>query len=388
MFDYRTQRNIQIHSRLGILHRTVQLAIICYIIIYVLIINKGYQSFDYSALSSSTTKVKGTGLTDLTDRPVWDAVDLLIPSQSNGGFFLATNLVITKNQTQRHCAESQDITESYCRADADCWPQGRVYQLGHGVTTGVCNTSTNTCMIRSWCDFERDDISVEHRVNFTDKFTVFIKNHVHFPKYRVSKSNLMSRTNEDYLRACYKSLSPDKHCPIFKINHIVNLAHTNNDETLASEIWKSGGVIAIRIKWDCNLDLSAECEPEYIFNRVDSSTGYNTRIPVYYYKNKTTHRELIKAYGILFKIETEAKARKFDIINLLLNTGSGLGLLGLSSVICDAVLTYVHRHRDYYKQHTTQNLPKRPPQKSMVRATGQRHVYVIENSDSRSCSEC
>ena len=109
---------------------------------------------------------------------------------------------------------------------------------------------------------------------------------------------------------------------------------------------------------------------------------------MYYYKNKTTHRELIKAYGILFKIETEAKARKVDIINLLLNTGSGLGLLGLSSVICDAVLTYVHRHRDYYKQHITQNLPKRPSQKSMVRATGQRYVYVIEDSDSSSCSKC
>ena len=119
-----------------------------------------------------------------------------------------------------------------------------------------------------------------------------------------------------------------------------------------------------------------------------SETGYNTHIPMYYYKNKTTHRELIKAYGILFKIETEAKARKVDIINLLLNTGSGLGLLGLSSVICEAVLTYVHRYREYYKQHTTQILPKCPPQKSMVRVTGQRYVYVIENSDSRSSSEC
>lgn len=380
IFSYETPQVVHIRSRLGILYRVVQLAIISYIIVYVLIINKGYQSFDRASISCSTTKVKGVGLTDIPKRPVWDAADLLIPSQSNGGFFLGTNLVITENQTQRRCPEHVDVTGSRCLTDADCLPIGKAYLLGHGVTTGYCNQTTTTCMIHSWCEIENDDARMEHLVNFTRAFTVFIRNHVHFPKFKVSKTNLFDLMSEGYLHTCLNDQVSDRYCPVFSVSDMVDMV--SEDEALSEGIWTTGGVISIKIDWDCNLDYAGECTPKYSFERLDNS-GYNIRQPMYYYNNGTTERKLIKAYGILFTIETHAEARKFDVINLLLNTGSGLGLLTISSLICDVILAYTHTNRAYYKGHIAQNMPKR---RSPKLNQDQPQIFVIETSESSSNS--
>lgn len=62
-----------------------------------------------------------------------------------------------------------------------------------------------------------------------------------------------------------------------------------------------GGVIAIQIKWDCNLDFSGDnCFPKYSFERLDIahaliSPGFNYRYARYHaYNNRTMY----KVYGI------------------------------------------------------------------------------------------
>jgi hypothetical protein len=59
---------------------------------------------------------------------------------------------------------------------------------------------------------------------------------------------------------------------------------------------------------------------------------------------------LVKAYGILFNVVVSGKAGKFSIVPLLLNIGSGIALLGIATVICDVLVTYVVKRRKYYKQ--------------------------------------
>ena len=56
---------------------------------------------------------------------------------------------------------------------------------------------------------------------------------------------------------------------------------------------------------------------------------FGNRFANYFHENGTLYRDLIKAYGIRFVVKVTGKAGKFNIVPLLLNVGSGLGLLAL-----------------------------------------------------------
>jgi len=50
-----------------------------------------------------------------------------------------------------------------------------------------------------------------------------------------------------------------------------------------------------------------------------------------YESNGTLYRDLFKAYGIRFIIKVSGEAGKFAVVPLLLNIGSGVGLLAIVS---------------------------------------------------------
>jgi hypothetical protein len=52
----------------------------------------------------------------------------------------------------------------------------------------------------------------------------------------------------------------------------------------------------------------------------------------------------------MMNYQTMQQAGKFSIVPLLLNIGSGIALLGIATVICDVLVTYVVKRRKYYKQ--------------------------------------
>jgi len=52
-----------------------------------------------------------------------------------------------------------------------------------------------------------------------------------------------------------------------------------------------------------------------------------------YERNGRLYRDLFKAYGIRFIIKVSGQAGKFAIVPLLLNIGSGIGLLAIVSLL-------------------------------------------------------
>ena len=48
----------------------------------------------------------------------------------------------------------------------------------------------------------------------------------------------------------------------------------------------------------------------------------------------------LQAYGLKFIINVDGLARKFSLKNTVLNVGNGLALLGITTLICEFVLTY------------------------------------------------
>lgn len=230
--------------------------------------------------------------------------------------------------------------------------------------TGLCVQSDldpafNTCQIIAWCPVERDQLPLPDRALLEDSqnFTVLIKNYIEFPKFHQKRRNILDTQNSSYLQTCrYNSHSGiDSLCPIFTLGDIVRETQSTPNDNYSS-IALLGGVIVINIEWHCNLDYSLEsCLPHYSFSRLDQQNakiakGSNFRYSSMYERDGKLYRDLFKAYGIRFIIKVSGEAGKFAIVPLLLNIGSGIGLLAIASVVCDVIILYVLKKRHIYKR--------------------------------------
>ncbi|KAM9371687.1 P2X purinoceptor 4 [Phaethornis superciliosus] len=358
LFAYGTPRIVLIRSRkVGLINRAVQLAILAYLIGWVFLWEKGYQETD-SVVSSVTTKVKGVTLTNTSalGTRIWDVADYVIPPQEENTVFVMTNVILTPNQTQGHCPELPD-DKTECTENISCVP-GYVSTHSNGIQTGKCvpyNSSINTCQVFAWCPVEDDyQIPKPAFLREAENFTILVKNNIWYPKFNFSKRNILPTINSTYLKNCIYDSHTDPFCPIFRLGKIVEAAGQNFQE-MAVE----GGVMALQINWNCNLDQAAShCVPRYSFRRLDNkdsahtvSPGYNFRFAKYYKDSSGTEsRTLIKAYGIRFDIIVFGKAGKFDVIPTMINIGSGAALFGVATVLCDIVVLYCMKKKYYYQE--------------------------------------
>ncbi|XP_022108443.1 P2X purinoceptor 4-like isoform X2 [Acanthaster planci] len=373
--EYDTQKIVHIKNKtIGFLNRLIQLAIVAYVIGYAIIYKKAYQSTD-TVISSVTTKLKGVSYTNISGLPdlnikdttpydrIWDVSDYVVPPQQSNAFFVMTNMIITPNQQRGQCPEDPRVPNVGCtpaKESQDC-VKGEPVINGNGVRTGKCvpyyypnGTETYTCEIEAWCPVEYDVNPTQSEPVLKDakRFTVLIKNTATYPKFHFSKRNILESSNKSYLSGCMYNNETDPFCPIFKLGDIV--AATGED---FNKLAYSGGVIGISINWDCNLDYSwKDCTPLYTFSRIDNSEaklakGYNFRFSNYY-QNETgiDTRTLFKAYGILFEVIVTGTAGKFDFVPLMLNIGTGLALLTMSTVACDIIVCYIMKGHEYYKK--------------------------------------
>uniref|UniRef100_A0A8C5LMB8 P2X purinoceptor n=1 Tax=Leptobrachium leishanense TaxID=445787 RepID=A0A8C5LMB8_9ANUR len=331
VFDYSTPRIALIKSRkIGLMNRVVQLGILVYVIGWVFVWEKGYQEFD-AVVSSVSSKVKGVAVTNTSalGSRIWDVADYIIPAQEENAFFVMTNLIITQNQTQGNCPELPEPSTT-CSSDHNCTP-GIVGPSSNGVQTGKCvyyNDHVKTCEVFAWCPVENDT--------------------------EVPERNILPNISTSYLKTCVYDRVNHPFCPIFHLGSVVNEAGESFQDMAIL-----GGVIGIQIKWNCDLDKNfSKCVPRYSFRRLDNreldhnvSPGYNFR-SAKYYKNSDNieSRTLMKVYGIRFDILVFGTAGKFDIIPTMINIGSGIALLGVTTVLCDFIVFQFFKKRNYYKE--------------------------------------
>ncbi|XP_061596131.1 P2X purinoceptor 1 isoform X2 [Cololabis saira] len=349
-FEYETPRQVLVRNRrVGVVCRLIQLLVLVYIIGWVFIYEKGYQSTD-TAVSSVFTKMKGVGYTNVSGKErAWDVADYVFPPQGDSSFVVMTNFIITEGQ---HMGECPELTGKHnCSSDADCEGGSFKRQM-----TGVCNRTTNTCEVLTWCPVE-DDRSIPDPplLMSAENYTLFIKNSVTFPLFGVTRSNLVEGIEGGYISKCFYHPKDSPLCPIFKLGDIVKLSGFSF-ETIAQE----GGSIGIVVDWTCNLDMDVKhCKPQYNFHglygnpdekdKARASVGYNFRYAKHYMENSVPKRTLLKVFGIRFDIIVQSLARKFDIIPTLTAIGSGVGIFGVATVVCDLVLLHLLPKREFYK---------------------------------------
>ncbi|KAM9348402.1 P2X purinoceptor 1 isoform 3-T3 [Symphorus nematophorus] len=349
-FEYETPRQVLVRNRrVGVVCRLIQLGVLAYIIGWVFIYEKGYQSTD-TAVSSVFSKMKGVGYTNVNgSERVWDVADYVFPPQGDSSFVVMTNYIITEGQKMGKCPELQG--KHNCSKDADC--EGGSYKRQ---MTGVCVNTTKTCEVLAWCPVEDDNsIPDPPLLMSAENYTLFIKNSVTFPLFGVTRSNLVEGIDASYIGKCLHDPNDSPLCPIFKLGDIVKLSGFNF-ETIA----RVGGAIGIVIDWTCNFDVDIKhCKPKYTFHglygnpdetdRARASVGYNFRFAKHYLDGQVQKRTLLKVFGLRFDIIVQSLARKFDIIPTLTAIGSGVGIFGVATVVCDLVLLYLLPKREFYK---------------------------------------
>ncbi|XP_056662908.1 P2X purinoceptor 5 isoform X2 [Monodelphis domestica] len=247
-----------------------------------------------------------------------------------------------------------------------------------GVRTGRCvragSKGRGTCEISAWCPVEGRRRPEKLLLEKAADFTVYIKNSIRFPQFNFSKalasqegnslgpfpslrcpavarrSNVRDTKDKSFLKSCH--FGPHNHyCPIFRLGSLVHAAGHDFRE-MALE----GGVIGIRIEWDCDLDQApSACRPRYSFSRLDgaraAASGYNFRYAKYYQDaDGVEFRTLTKVYGIRFDVLVSGKAGKFSIVPTLVNVGSGVALMRAVVFFCDLVLIYLIKKSHFYRE--------------------------------------
>ncbi|XP_035482546.2 P2X purinoceptor 1 isoform X1 [Scophthalmus maximus] len=353
-FEYETPRQVLVRNRrVGVVCRLIQLGVLAYIIGWVFIYEKGYQSTD-TAVSSVFTKMKGVGYTEVNGvERVWDVADYVFPPQGDSSFVVMTNYIITEGQSMGKCPELKG--KHNCSSDADC-EGGSFKRTGHGQMTGVCVNTTKTCEVLAWCPVENDhNIPDPPLLMSAENYTLFIKNSVTFPLFGVARSNLVEGIDAAYISKCLHDPKDAPLCPIFRLGDIVKESGFNF-ETIA----QVGGAIGIVVDWTCNFDVDVKhCKPKYNFHglygnpaetdKARASVGYNFRYAKHYFDDNVQKRTLLKVFGIRFDIIVQSLARKFNIIPTLTAIGSGVGIFGVATVVCDLMMLYLLPKREFYK---------------------------------------
>ncbi|KAM9223498.1 P2X purinoceptor 3 [Leptosomus discolor] len=355
-FSYETTKSVVVKSWVvGAVNRGVQLLILAYFVGWVFLHEKAYQVRDTGIESSVVTKVKGIGR--YAGR-VLDTADYVTPPQGTSVFVVVTKQILTENQAQGVCPESD--AEYRCRADRDC--RGRGATTGSGVLTGRCvpyNRTLRTCEIRGWCPPEVDTVDVPVMLE-AENFTLLIKNSIRFPLFGFEKANLPPPGSGGTLGRCRFHPEREPLCPILRLGDVVRLAG-QDFPTLAA----TGGVLGIKIGWVCDLDRAWErCLPRYAFTRLDGrarapAPGYNFRHAQYYrWQDGTERRTLTKAFGIRFDVLVYGNAGKFGIIPTLINTVAAFTSIGVGTVLCDIILLNFLKGAEHYKARKFEEVPE------------------------------
>ncbi|NWY51842.1 P2RX7 protein, partial [Chionis minor] len=240
-------------------------------------------------------------------------------------FFVMTNFIQTENQEEKSCPE-YPFANAICSSDKSC-VNGSADIHSNGIQTGKCvnyNATVKTCEIRAWCPVESMEKPPEPAIlSSSEDFTVLIKNNVHFPKFNYTMRNFPQNLNT----SCTYNKITSPRCPIFRLGYILQEAKQN-----FSEMAVKGGIIAIEINWNCNLDKWYDCSPQYSFRRLDDKIvkpGFSIRHARHYKLHGKEMRTLFKAYGIRFDVLVFGTGTKFSAIELIRNLGSMMTYFGL-----------------------------------------------------------
>jgi hypothetical protein len=119
--------------------------------------------------------------------------------------------------------------------------------LKNASLTNSSRSIMGRCELEGWCPVE-NDANIPEPIRDALNFTIFVKNFIEFPRFQVIRKNIDQ--NADYLKKCNFDPILNKYCPIFRVGTLLDLVEP--DEYEQKQMLKLGGVIRVKIDWNCN----------------------------------------------------------------------------------------------------------------------------------------
>ncbi|CAF1305715.1 unnamed protein product [Adineta steineri] len=229
---------------------------------------------------------------------------------------------------------------AFCLNNSQC--RSNLAPKANGRWTGRCIKENSSSSKKGLCEIEgwypiMNDLNIPNPSEDVLNFSLFIRNHVVFKRYYVTRSNFVYNTS--YLRQCNYDSIDNRICPIFRIGTILDIVEPDQSEQ--RKMLTYGGVIHIHIDWRCNLDRSLDqCLPSYSFIRLDTQSyeegplpGYNFRYASHWKHENRSFRTLTKAFGLRFIVSVTGHASHFSLAVLIIN------IILITAVIC--LITFI-----------------------------------------------
>jgi hypothetical protein len=350
--SYTTVRQVSIRNwKWGLLYYFLVVSIIAYIAGWVIYYNRGYQQ-SYTMIGVSVIKVKGASYfmpPNATVPMVWDEYDSVVPAMEMDAFFVTT-AYWTTDQTRGGTCPGNDLVTEGCDPNNPASVPPPYTTTLNGVSTGVCDPNTNMTILWAWCPVEQVDAAVgsPNILQGVENQTVYLRLQASFPDFDATLSNVNTTT-------------PIMGYNLFTIRDMIPPSSVPYNASV-------GAIIVIQVQWNCDFDYDpSKCQPTLAYRRVDPITsgtlagktsGFNFRYPLYFASNASSDhsRTLVKVYGYRFVALVSGYARKFSVIPLMVNIGSGLGLLSVATVLIDILICYVVPKKEKYRDAKYSNL--------------------------------
>jgi len=331
---YTTKKELRVKNRfIGAINLIGMLSIITYVVVYTIIIDKGYQ---LKGLPTGyvSTKTKGVAFNTTSNYDEWsffESVDLVQPAIENDGLFLTTAIVQTWQSRGVCDGEDECETDDDCPVDA---------HDNNGANTGEC--LKGWCQQYRYCPPENDTVTIKNKLLGVENFTIFLKVVVEFADFGVDLINIQDITGIGSLVEGYN---------LFKVSNILDECDLDIDDLM-----EDGALIKGSITYNCDFDEDEECSPypEFSWALEDThtdivSSGFNFRKAYFSLNsNGTTDRLLVKYHGIRMKFTVTGEGGKFDVGAFTTTLGSGIALTAISIFVTEFLLRHCIPERSFY----------------------------------------
>lgn len=307
---------------------SIILLVVCYIVGYMVVLKKGYQTFD-QVVGSTMIKVKGVATLNSTQRIVFDADDLVVPPLQPDAVFITTNFQESPNQIRSVCPGRDSCNCSHGDVSVCC---KRADKTSNGENTGVCSNE-GYCEVSAWCPVEKQNVE-DQILEEVRTWTVYIRTNVNFPKFKAKLTNAPTGV-------------PEFGVSLFTVEQMINATGWSFDD-----VKQHGAMVLATFRYDCDMDYwlhehSSTCLPTIAFERLDvvegnQTLGFNFRdIKRWRSSEGVEFRDLKKMFGVYVIVRLYGEAGRFNLAGLSVTVGSGLAFLSVATLIADFTMQYL-----------------------------------------------
>lgn len=325
VFAYDSVKLVRVlDARLGMVHCTMQFVILCYIVLYVFIIERQYLEMEKTSgwilMKALNQQRSAIGVT-------WDIYDRITNPGEMGAIFIPTRIFVTKNQTEGVC---KSLTEQ-CKTHEDCLKNHELEAIPDSCDNGYCK-------ITQWCPPENPASPATdiHYLQISD-VELWFKAYVHFHKFGLDVA-----TTDETKEVMYPMKAANTY-PLHDLLRMANLEFT--------ELIDNGAVIMSTVLLKCDFgsgQAGADCRSKVEVVNVDTKSGYNYVHTHHWFEGETRYQTQVRMYGIRLVAFATGMGAKAAFSQIILQVSSGIALLMVAQTAADFVLMFIVPERKHY----------------------------------------